>query len=162
MPNKPMHTEPRVALSEINVVHRGPVNGGVRRVVRFARQTELSRWHPAEPRRPANIDKNVVQRENRSVYSVFSISENPMNRRIVPALLVLFGLSVGVAAHAVSPPPAKLDSTPNLDGWWHNQLGSEMEVKYDAKARTLSGRYRTNPDRRPTRSTRSLGPSTAT
>jgi hypothetical protein len=67
-----------------------------------------------------------------------------MNRRIVPALLVLFGLTVGVAAHAGSPPPAKLDPTPNLDGWWHNQLGSEMEVKYNAKTGTLSGRYRTN------------------
>ena len=67
-----------------------------------------------------------------------------MNRRIVPALLVLFGLTVGVAAHAGSPPPAKLDPTPNLDGWWHNQLGSEMEVKCDEKTGTLSGRYRTN------------------
>jgi hypothetical protein len=39
----------------------------VRRVVRVARQTELSRWPPAASRRPANIDKNVVPRENRSV-----------------------------------------------------------------------------------------------
>ena len=36
------------------------------------------------------------------------------------------------------------DPTPPIDGWWHNELKSEMEISFDPATKTITGRYRTN------------------